>query len=136
MAKVLVVEDHDELREMVVRRLRRQAFDIVCASDGHQAAVLAQSERPDIILLDLRLPGMTGWEVARLLKSAISTESIPIIALTAHALVDERDSALAAGCDEYETKPIDFPQLVAKMERLLGRASERAARVDVGSGAT
>jgi two-component system cell cycle response regulator DivK len=119
MAKILLVEDSDALRDMVARRLQRRGFEVLAAADGAEAVALAQAERPDLVLLDLRLPVMDGWQVARVLRSTVATADIPIIALTAHALADERASALAAGCDEYETKPIDFDRLVAKLERLL-----------------
>ena len=118
--KILLVEDDTMNREMLVRRLAWERFEVVTATNGAEAIALAGSERPDLVLMDLGLPVLTGWQVARRLKDAQETRAIPIIALTAYALADDRTSALTAGCDEYEVKPVDFPRLLAKMRALLG----------------
>lgn len=118
-ANVLIVEDNGALRDMVRRRLKRRGYSLLTASDGEKGLVAAQTEEPDIILLDMSLPGMDGWSVARRLKSHKETASIPLIALTAHAMQGDRERALEAGCDDYESKPIDFVSLTQKMERLL-----------------
>jgi CheY-like chemotaxis protein len=121
MAKILVVEDDEPIREMLVWRLKRRGHDVVVAADGLEAVELAGREAPDLTLLDMSLPGIDGWTAARRLKDAEATKATPIIALTAHALAGEREKALAAGCDEYDTKPVEFPRLLGKIEALLGR---------------
>ncbi len=118
MAKILLVEDNEMNRDMLSRRLARRRFDVEVAVDGGQAVDKAQ-HGPDLILLDMSLPVMDGWTVAGMLKADDRTRSIPIIALTAHAMVGDREKALNAGCDDYETKPIDFPRLVSKINALL-----------------
>ena len=118
MAKILLVEDNEMNRDMLSRRLERRGYQVVLALDGEQGVALAQSERPDLILMDLSLPVLDGWEATRRLKAAPETHPIPILALTAHAMVDDQEKALAAGCDDYDTKPIDFPRLLAKIEAL------------------
>ncbi len=117
--KILMVEDNEMNVNMLSRRLQKRGYQVVTAGDGAQGYSLARSENPDLILMDISLPAMDGWEVTRLLKSNQTTRHIPIIALTAHALVTDRDKAFEAGCDEYETKPIDFERLTKKMESLL-----------------
>jgi two-component system cell cycle response regulator DivK len=121
MAKILVVEDHELNRDMLARRLQRRGYEVVIAVDGHEGVALAQSERPDLILMDMSLPGLDGWAATRQLKATPGTQAIPIIALTAHAMSGDRDIALEAGCDDYDTKPIEMPRLLAKVEGLLGK---------------
>ena len=119
MAKVLVIEDNEMNRDMLARRLRRRGFDLVLAADGETGISTATREGPDLILMDLSLPGIDGWETARRLKSAAETAAIPIIALTAHAMTGDREKALAAGCDDYDTKPVELSRLLDKMQKLL-----------------
>lgn len=119
MPKILMVEDNEMNVNMLSRRLQKRGYQVVIAGDGAQGYALARSENPDLILMDISLPSMDGWEVTRLLKSNADTRHIPVIALTAHALVTDREKAFEAGCDEYETKPIDFERLTKKMESLL-----------------
>jgi CheY-like chemotaxis protein len=121
MAKILLVEDNEMNRDMLSRRLLRKGYAVVCALDGLEAVSLAASEGPDLILMDMRLPELDGWEATRRIKSAPNTRSIPIIALTAHAMAGDRDQALAAGCDDYDSKPVDLARLLGKMEALLNR---------------
>jgi CheY-like chemotaxis protein len=119
MAKVLLVEDNEMNRDMLSRRLIRKGYDVVMAMDGEQAVAMAASEHPDLILMDMSLPVIDGWEATRQVKSAEATKHIPVIALTAHAMSGDREKALAAGCDDYDTKPVEFLRLLAKMEALL-----------------
>jgi CheY-like chemotaxis protein len=119
MPKILLVEDNEMNRDMLSRRLQRKGYSVVTAHDGEQGNSLACSEMPDLILMDISLPMMNGWEVTRLLKNNESTQHIPIIALTAHAWVTDRDKAFEAGCDDYDTKPIEFGRLSEKIENLL-----------------
>jgi CheY-like chemotaxis protein len=119
MAKILLVEDNEMNRDMLSRRLIRRGFDVVIAVDGAQGVGMAVSESPDLILLDMSLPIMNGWDVAQKLKADSGTSSIPIIALTAHAMGGDREKALGAGCDEYETKPVDFTRLLKKISNFL-----------------
>ena len=120
MPKVLLVEDNEMNRDMLSRRLVRRGYEVVFAVDGQQGIDMAASESPDIILMDLSLPVVDGWEATRRVKSRESTKDIPIIGLTAHAMSDDRDKAMNAGCDEYDTKPVELDRLIGKMERLLG----------------
>jgi CheY-like chemotaxis protein len=122
MPKILLVEDNEMNRDMLSRRLIRKGFDVVMAVDGEQAVALAQSELPDLILMDMSLPVIDGWEATRRVKSADATSGIPIIALTAHAMSGDREKTLDAGCDDYDTKPIEMPRLLEKIETLLRRA--------------
>ena len=124
MPKVLLVEDNEMNRDMLSRRLVRRGFEVVVAVDGEQGVSAAARERPDIILMDMSLPVLDGWEATRRLKAADDTRSIPVIALTAHAMSGDRDKALEAGCDDYDTKPIELPRLLEKIGRLLGPAPE------------
>jgi two-component system cell cycle response regulator DivK len=120
MAKILLVEDNELNRDMLSRRLQKKGHEVLLAEDGAQGVALAGTEAPAIILLDMSLPVIDGWEAARRLKASPVTGKIPIIALTAHAMSGDRERALEAGCDDYDTKPIDFPQLLAKIEAMLG----------------
>ena len=117
--KVLLIEDNDLNRDMLSRYLLLFGFEVVQAMDANQGIELARQQTPDLILMDMSLPGMDGWEATRLLKNTMETREIPVIALTAHAMTGDRERSLDAGCDDYETKPIDFPKLVNKMEALL-----------------
>ena len=119
MPKILLVEDNEMNRDMLSRRLQRKGYQVVAAHDGEQGHAMAQSEMPDLILMDISLPLMSGWEVTRLLKNNPATKHIPIIALTAHALVTDRQKAFEAGCDDYDTKPIEFGRLSEKIENFL-----------------
>jgi CheY-like chemotaxis protein len=119
MQKILLVEDNEMNRDMLTRRLQRKGYCVVAAEDGEKGLLLARSETPDLILMDISLPVMSGWEVTRLLKANESTRHIPIIALTAHAWVTDREKAIEAGCDDYDTKPVEFGRLIEKMENLL-----------------
>jgi CheY-like chemotaxis protein len=121
MAKILLVEDNEMNRDMLSRRLIRKGFDVVMAVDGEQAVDLAHSELPDLILMDMSLPVIDGWEATRRVKSADATSNIPIIALTAHAMSGDREKTLNAGCDDYDTKPIEMSRLLEKIETLLRR---------------
>jgi len=126
MAKILLVEDNEMNRDMLSRRLIRRGFDVVIAVDGGQGADMAVSESPDLILLDMSLPVMNGWEVAQKLKADSATQNIPIIALTAHAMGGDREKALDAGCNEYETKPVEFKRLLEKMNGFLEETDSTA----------
>jgi two-component system cell cycle response regulator DivK len=116
---ILLVEDNEMNRDMLTRRLERKGFRVITAHDGAQGHAMAKSESPDLILMDMSLPIMSGWDVTRLLKSEEATKHIPVIALTAHALATDRAKALEAGCDEYDTKPVDFGRLQEKIHSLL-----------------
>jgi len=116
---VLLVEDNEESREGLARYLRRNGYEILLAVDGRQAVDVARAAVPDLILIDLNLPVLDGWEATRQLKAGTQTRGIPVIALTAHAMAGDRERALEAGCDDYDTKPIDFPRLLTKIESLL-----------------
>jgi two-component system, cell cycle response regulator DivK len=120
MTKVLVVEDNEMNRDMLSRRLTRRGFQVIFAVDGQQGVDLARRERPDIILMDMSLPVIDGWEATRRVKSDDATRSVPVIGLTAHAMAGDREKAIAAGCDDYDTKPVELERLIGKMERLLG----------------
>jgi CheY-like chemotaxis protein len=121
MAKILLVEDNEMNRDMLSRRLERRGYTIAIAVDGAQGVAMARSEGPDLILLDMSLPVLDGWEAARQLKAGADTQGIPIIALTAHAMAGDREKALEAGCDDYDTKPIELPRLIGKIEALIGK---------------
>jgi two-component system cell cycle response regulator DivK len=121
MPKILLVEDNDDNREMLARRLVRKGYEVALAVDGSEGVAKASLEKPDLILMDMSLPVMDGWEATRRLKSNPATQCIPVIALTAHAMAGDRDKAVAAGCDDYDTKPIDMPRLLGKIEDLLGK---------------
>ena len=119
MPKILLIEDDETNIDMLSRRLESKGYRVVTALDGRQGHSLARSEHPDLILMDISLPTMDGWEAARLLKASRTTRHIPIIALTAHALITDREKAREVGCDEYETKPIEFGRLSRKIDNLL-----------------
>ena len=124
MPKILLVEDNEMNRDMLSRRLEKRGYTLAIAVDGGQGVALAKSELPDLILMDMSLPVIDGWEATQRLKNADDTRHIPVIALTAHAMSGDREKALAVGCDDYDTKPIDLARLLEKMERLLaGSAS-------------
>jgi len=123
MAKILLVEDNEMNRDMLSRRLKKRGFEIVMAVDGQEGVEKAKSEIPDLILMDMSLPIIDGWEATRQIKGDPATENIPIIALTAHAMRGEREKALEAGCNDFDTKPVELPRLIEKIEGLLGAAS-------------
>jgi CheY-like chemotaxis protein len=120
MTQILLIEDNELNRDMLARRLARRGYEVLTAADGAEGLALTVTEEPDLILLDLRLPVVDGWQVARQLKADPAIRWIPILALTAHAIAGDRERALDAGCDEYETKPVDFDRLLEKIEMLLG----------------
>ena len=120
MPRILLVEDNEMNRDMLSRRLARREYEVLVAVDGKEGVEMAGSEAPDLILMDMSLPVMDGWEATRQLKASPETKAIPIIALTAHAMSGDREKAMEAGCDDYDTKPIELPRLLAKMEALLG----------------
>jgi two-component system cell cycle response regulator DivK len=119
MSKILLVEDNETNRDMLSRRLLRRGYEVIIALDGESGIMLAESETPDLILMDMSLPLIDGWEATRRLKAGLATQHIPVIALTAHAMSSDRDKALDAGCDDYDTKPIELPRLLGKIESLL-----------------
>ena len=121
MAKLLLVEDNEMNRDMLARRLEKRGFKLVIATDGLAGIDMARKEMPDLILMDMSLPGLDGWQASRQLKSDNVTARIPIIALTAHAMAEDREKAMAAGCDEYETKPVELASLLAKIQTLLAK---------------
>ena len=119
MTKILLVEDNELNRDMLARRLIRKGFEVVIAVDGQQGVEMAASEAPDLVLMDMSLPVLNGWEATRQLKDDPKTSSVPVIALTAHALAEDRERALEAGCDDYDTKPVDLARLLGKIDALL-----------------
>ena len=119
MPKILIVEDNELSRDMLSRRLRRKGFEVLVATDGQEGIAMAQRELPDLVLMDLSLPDLDGWEATRRLKKDVTTQHIPVIALTAHAMSGDREKAIDAGCDEYDTKPIDLRRLLSKMVRFV-----------------
>ena len=121
MPKLLLVEDNVAIRDMLTRRLVKKGFVVVSAIDGVDACAKARSERPDLILMDMHLPLLDGWEAARQLKTTAETARIPIIALTADAMAGDREKALEAGCDDYETKPVELPNLLLKIDQYLNK---------------
>ncbi len=120
MTKILLVEDNEMNRDMLSRRLLRRGYEVIMAMDGQMGLEMAQSESPDIVLMDMSLPILDGWEATRCLKAGAETKAIPVIALTAHAMSSDREKALEAGCDDYDTKPIELTRLLAKIELLTG----------------
>jgi CheY-like chemotaxis protein len=123
MAKILLVEDNEMNRDMLSRRLARRGYEVLIAVDGEGGLALARTEAPDLILMDMSLPILDGWEATRRLKADPATNEVPIIALTAHAMSSDRDKALQAGCDDYDTKPVELTRLLEKIEALLAAAS-------------
>jgi CheY-like chemotaxis protein len=121
MPRILLVEDNEMNRDMLSRRLQKRGFEVIMAEDGAQALTLASTASPDLVLMDVGLPDIDGWTVTRRLKEDASTAGIPIIALTAHALASDRERAFQAGCDDYETKPVELPSLIAKIEAHLAK---------------
>ena len=119
MSRILLVEDNEMNRDMLSRRLERKAYEVIIAIDGQAGVNMASSESPDLILMDLSLPVIDGWEATRRLKANPATQSIPVIALTAHAMAGDEQKALQAGCDDYDTKPVNFQRLLGKIEKLL-----------------
>ena len=122
MKKILLVEDNEMNRDMLSRRLKRKQYEVAIAINGEEGVAMARTTSPDIILMDMSLPVMDGWEATRTIKAAPDTQSIPIIALTAHAMSGDREKAVAAGCDDYDTKPIELPRLLGKIDALLNKA--------------
>jgi CheY-like chemotaxis protein len=123
MPRILLVEDNEMNRDMLSRRLARKGYEVVLAVDGQQGVDMARSQAPDLVLMDMSLPVLDGWEATRLLKSDDATRHIPVIALTAHAMQGDEDRAREAGCDDYDTKPVELPRLLGKIEALLARKS-------------
>jgi CheY-like chemotaxis protein len=123
MPRILVVEDNEMNRDMLTRRLARKGFEALIAKDGQEGVELASREEPDLILMDMSLPVLDGWEATRRIKTGERTRNIPVIALTAHAMAGDRERALEAGCDDYDTKPVDFAVLLGKIETLLAAKS-------------
>ena len=123
MPKILLVEDNEMNRDMLSRRLARRGYEVVVAVDGEAGVRMAQSEAPAIILMDMSLPGLDGWDATRQIKADPATRGVPVIALTAHAMSGDREKSLAAGCDDFDTKPVDFERLLGKIQALLGGAS-------------
>jgi two-component system cell cycle response regulator DivK len=121
MARILLVEDNEMNRDMLSRRLKRRGHEVVTAVDGGQGVEMAKSQNPELILMDMSLPVLDGWEATRQLKSAPGTQAIPILALTAHAMSGDREKAIEAGCDDYDTKPIELPRLLGKIQALLDK---------------
>jgi len=124
MPKILLVEDNEMNRDMLSRRLVRGGYEVVIAADGARGVAMATSDRPDLILMDMSLPVIDGWEATRRIRATPELRKIPIIALTAHAMATDRDKAIAAGCDDYDTKPIELPRLLGKIETLLAAAGQ------------
>ena len=120
MPTLLLIEDNEENRDGLSRRLRREGFEVLVAVDGRQGVEVARAAAPDLVLMDMSLPVLDGWEATRQLKAAAETRGAPVIALTAHAMAGDREKALEAGCDEYETKPVEFDRLLGKIRALLG----------------
>ena len=123
MTRILLVEDNEMNRDMLSRRLERRGYEVIVAVDGEEGVARAKVDAPDVVVMDLSLPGIDGWEATRQLKAAEETRGIPVLALTAHAMAGDREKALAAGCDDFDTKPVDLPRLVDKLEALLGGQS-------------
>ena len=119
MTRVLLVEDHEEIWDFLSRRLKRRGYDVILATDGQQAVDKARTERPDVVLLDMNLPILDGWTAAGLIRSSPESTGIPIIALTAHAMSGDKEKAIAAGCDDYHPKPVDFARLLTQIEALV-----------------
>lgn len=121
MTKILIVEDNDDNRDMLIRRLQRRGYETIFAVDGQQGIEIARNQQPDLILMDMSLPVLDGWQATRILKQADDTRRIPIIGLSANAMSGDRERGLAVGCDEYDTKPIEMPQLLEKIQSVLAK---------------
>ena len=121
MPKILLVEDNEMNRDMLSRRLQRKGYEVAIAIDGGEGVEMAHSQSPDLILMDMSLPVLDGWEATRRVKADATTQAIPVIALTAHAMAEDREKALAAGCDDFDTKPVELPRLLGKIQALLGK---------------
>jgi CheY-like chemotaxis protein len=119
MPKILIVEDNEENRDPLSRRLQRRGFEVVTAEDGKVGLTMAQAEKPDLILMDMNMPELDGWEATRRIKAIDELRAVPVLALTAHALAGDKERALEAGCTDYHTKPVDFPKLLAQIETIL-----------------
>ena len=119
MPKILLIEDNEQNRDALARRLQRRGYDVIMAADGQQGIAMAQSDLPDLILMDLNLPDVDGWEATRIIKETPKTQAIPIMAMTAHAIAGDQERALQAGCDDYHAKPVEFPRLLEQIEALL-----------------
>jgi len=119
MPRILVVEDNEENRDSLSRRLQRRGFEVLLAADGRAGVETARAERPDLVLMDMNMPEVDGWEATRQIKADPAAAGVPVIALTAHAMAGDKERALAAGCADYHTKPIEFPKLIAQIESLL-----------------
>ena len=130
MAKILLVEDNEMNRDMLSRRLQRKGFEVVLAIDGQSGVEMAQAQVPDLVLMDMSLPVLDGWEATRRLKADAATQHIPVIALTAHAMSGDRDKALEAGCDDYDTKPVELLRLLGKIEVLLGGGESEKVSIE------
>jgi two-component system, cell cycle response regulator DivK len=126
MPKILIIEDTENNRVLLSRRLKPRGYDVIMAEDAESGLSLAVEVKPDLVLMDVGLPGMNGWEATQMLKANPLLAQVPVIALTAHAMDGDRQKAAQAGCDDYEIKPIDFPRLIEKIERLVGRGSPQA----------
>jgi two-component system cell cycle response regulator DivK len=122
MPRILLIEDNEMNRDMLSRRLIKRGYDVAIALDGEQGVAMARAERPALILMDMSLPGLDGWDATRQLKAMPETRGIPVIALTAHAMSGDREKATAAGCDDFDTKPVELTRLIEKIEALLARA--------------
>lgn len=130
MPKILLIEDNEMNRDMLSRRLQRKGFDVEVAVDGQQGIDAANQDRPDLIIMDMSLPVLDGWEATRQLKADPKTQDIPIIGLSAHAMAGDREKALDAGCDDYDTKPVELPRLLAKVELMLKRSAKSISAPD------
>jgi two-component system cell cycle response regulator DivK len=119
MARILLVEDNQENREALSRRLQRRGFDVVTAEDGQAAVNLAKTEKPDVVLMDMNMPVLDGWQATQMIKADPESANLPILALTAHAMAGDKEKALQAGCTDYHTKPVDFPRLLEQIEALI-----------------
>jgi CheY-like chemotaxis protein len=120
MKRILLVEDNEMNRDMLSRRLQKKGYDVICVADGEAAVATTKNERPDVVVMDLSLPLVDGWEATRRIKADPDTRRIPVLVLTAHAMETDRERAMAAGCDAFDTKPVDLPRLLGKIEALLG----------------
>jgi two-component system cell cycle response regulator DivK len=125
MPRILLIEDNEQNRDALSRRLQRRGYDVIMAADGKQGVDLAQAELPDLILMDLNLPDVDGWEATRRIKAAPETRAIPVMAMTAHAIAGDKERALQAGCDDYHPKPVDFPRLLEQIDALLQKTPQK-----------